>query len=81
MYPHGGTVAMTARTHRYLNGVEFPASKLDVIASAEVNGAPQAMIESLQRVKCEQFPSAEAVVAALLTDERARRSRPSRSVA
>ena len=54
-------------------GVDFPASKLEVIAISEANGAPQATIESLQRVKCEQFRSAQAVTAALLTVERVRR--------
>jgi hypothetical protein len=67
---------MTAQQHPYLTGVEFPASKLEVIAIAEANGAPQATIESLQRVRCERFRSPEAVAAALLTDERARRMRP-----
>jgi hypothetical protein len=61
-----------AKTHTYLSGLEFPASKLEVIAIAEANGAPQATIESLQRVKCERLPSPEAVVAALLTEERVR---------
>lgn len=54
-------------------GVDFPASKLEVIAISEANGAPQATIESLQRVKCEQFRSVQAVTAALLTVERVRR--------
>ena len=77
---------MTARAGHsptYLRGVEFPASKLEVIAMSEANGAPQTTIESLQRIKCEQFPSAQAVAAALLTDARRRRVRsmPSRSLA
>jgi hypothetical protein len=63
----------TADSQTYLKGVAFPASKLDVIAIAEANGAPQAAIDSLQRVKCEQFRSAQAVAAALLTAKRARR--------
>ena len=61
-----------AATRTYLPGLEFPASKLEVIAIAEASGAPQAVIESLQRVKCERFPSPEAVEAALLTSERVR---------
>ena len=71
----------TAERDAYLRGVEFPASKLEVIAMSEANGAPQATIESLQRVRCEQFPSAQAVAAALVTDARVRRSRstPTRS--
>ena len=68
------TEAWTPERHTYLSGVEFPASKLEVIAISEANGAPQATIESLQRVKCEQFRSAQAVAAALLTDQRVRRT-------
>ena len=64
----------TPERDAYLRGVEYPASKLEVIALAEANGAPQATIESLQRIKCEQFPSAQAVAAALLTDARVRRA-------
>lgn len=73
--------ARTSDSATYLRGVDFPASKLEVIAISEANGAPQATIDSLQRVKCEQFQSAQAVAAALLTYERTRRTRatPSRS--
>jgi len=52
--------------HDYLTGVELPASKLEVIAIAEANGAPQATLESLQRVNCERFETLEAVEAAQL---------------
>lgn len=38
----------------YLAGLEFPASKLDVIATAEANGAPQDLIERLQRLDRER---------------------------
>ena len=52
-------------TAPYLQHLEFPASKLDVIAEAEVQGAPQELIESLQRVSSEGFESRAAVETAL----------------
>ena len=56
--------ASTAEGDAYLRGVEFPASKLEVPTIAEANGAPQATLESLQRVNCERFETLEAVEAA-----------------
>ena len=40
---------------RYLQGVDYPATKQDVIQIAESNGAPQDMIERLQAQDQEQF--------------------------
>ena len=50
---------------RYIANVQYPASKLDVIAEAETNGAPQELIEALQRVSGERFGSAGEVRAGL----------------
>ena len=50
---------------RTLNGINYPASKIDVIAAAEANGAAQNVIESLQRLGAERFGDADAVRAAL----------------
>jgi hypothetical protein len=52
-------------TAQYLQHLEFPASKLDVIAEAEAHGAPQELIESLQRADSEGFESRAAVQTAL----------------
>ena len=49
----------------YITGVNLPATKLDVIKAAEMNGAPQELIEDLQAVEAEQFQTAEEVHAAL----------------
>ncbi len=50
---------------RYIANVHYPASKLDVIAEAETNGAPQELIDALQRVSREKFGSAGEVRAGL----------------
>ena len=39
---------------KYLEGVEYPLSKQDLIQTAEANGAPQEMIEDLQALGREQ---------------------------
>jgi hypothetical protein len=46
---------------RYLQGVSYPASKQEVIQTAESNGAPQDMIERLQAENREQFEGPEEV--------------------
>ena len=53
----------------YLNGLDYPAMKLDVIAIAEANGAPQDTLELLQALELEQFPTAKALNAAFGMDE------------
>ena len=40
---------------KYLKGIDYPASKDEVIATAEDNGAPQEMIEDLQSLDQEQL--------------------------
>lgn len=49
----------------YLNGLEYPATKLEVVAIAESNGAPQDTLEQLQAIEAEQFENAKALNAAL----------------
>ena len=49
----------------YITGVDFPATKLDLIKAAAANGAPQELIENLQAVEAEQFHTAEEAHAAL----------------
>ena len=46
---------------KYLKGVEYPASKEELIRVAESNGAPQEMIEDLQAHGEEQFDGPSAV--------------------
>jgi hypothetical protein len=50
---------------KHLSGVDYPASKDEVIATAESNGAPQEIIEALQRTGAAQFEGPDDVMAAL----------------
>ena len=54
-----------ADVHKYLEGVNFPASKEEVAAAAESNGAPQALVEQIRALGPEQFTSPDEVVSAL----------------
>jgi hypothetical protein len=47
-----------------LEGMDFPASKLDVIAHVEQGGAPDELIELLQRMDGERYDGADSVAAA-----------------
>ena len=50
---------------KHLSGIDYPASKVDVIATAESNGAPQEIIEALQQMDGDQFETPAAVQDAL----------------
>ena len=50
---------------RHLAGLDYPATKDGVIAQAEQNGAPQDIIEALQRLGEEQFDDPSEVQEAL----------------
>jgi hypothetical protein len=50
---------------KHLSGIEYPASKSDVIATAEANGAPQEILEALQAADGEEFDGPDEVQAAL----------------
>ena len=54
----------------YLNGLDYPATKLDVIAIAESNGVPQPMLEQLQTIPAEQFESEHALQGALYSADK-----------
>ena len=49
----------------HLGGIDYPASKDEVIATAESNGAPQEIIESLQQMDGTEFEGPDDVMAAL----------------
>jgi hypothetical protein len=49
----------------YLAGVDYPAKKDELIATADRNAAPQDVIEALQALAEEDFPNQSAVEAAL----------------
>lgn len=55
----------TTEVWSYLSDVEYPASKLDVITTAERQGARQQLIEVLQALPGERFAEPEELQAAL----------------
>jgi hypothetical protein len=52
-------------TQRYLTGVEYPATKEDLIDAAVEANAPQEAVERLQQLSHEQYESAAALEAEL----------------
>ena len=52
----------------YLDGVEFPTTKLELIEIAEHAGAPQEAVERLQRLSREQYGSRDELEAELDPD-------------
>ncbi len=48
-----------------LKGADYPASKADLVALAETNGAPEEIIQALQSAEGEQFDGPDAVQRAL----------------
>jgi hypothetical protein len=58
------TSAMEA-AHGWIDGVTFPARKLDLIETAENAGAPQDTVERLQRLERERYESREQLEAEL----------------
>ena len=55
--------------HGWIEGAEFPAMKVDLIDAADEAGAPQELIERLQRLKQEQYESREELEAELDSDD------------
>jgi hypothetical protein len=49
----------------HLKGVDYPASKDEIIATAESNEAPQEILEALQRMDGDQFEGPDDVMEAL----------------
>ncbi len=50
---------------QYIEGAEYPASKGEIISTAESNGAPDSVIEAIGRLPTPEFASADDVVADL----------------
>ena len=48
-----------------LKGAGYPASKSDLVALAQANGAPEEVIEALQAADAEQFDGPDTVQRAL----------------
>ena len=49
----------------YLEDADYPASKEDVVASAESNGAPEELVERIRALSTPEFSSADEVVTEL----------------
>ena len=54
--------------HGWIEGVEFPATKLELIDTASDAGAPQEVVERLQQLGREQYESRADVEAELGDD-------------
>jgi len=50
---------------KHLSGIDYPASKDEVVSVAESNGAPQDVIEALQALDRSEFDGPNEVQAAL----------------
>jgi Protein of unknown function (DUF2795) len=50
---------------QYLEGADYPASKEDVTATAESNGAPEELVERIRALSTPEFSSADEVVTEL----------------
>jgi hypothetical protein len=50
---------------QYLQGVEYPASKEDLVSAAEGNGAPEELVERLGTLGRAEFSGPEEVAAEL----------------
>ena len=50
---------------RHLKGISYPASKQDVVATAESNGASDEVVQQLQAANAERFEGPDDVQAAL----------------
>jgi hypothetical protein len=50
---------------RYLEGVDYPASKEDLTAAAEGNGAPEELLERIRTLGRPSFSDQDEVVAEL----------------
>ncbi len=49
----------------YLEGVDYPANKGDLISAAEDNGAPEELVEMIGTMGRPEFSDAEEVIAEL----------------
>jgi Protein of unknown function (DUF2795) len=50
---------------KHLSGVDYPAGKDEIVATAESNDAPQEIIEALQAIEGDQFEGPDDVMGAL----------------
>ncbi len=69
--PHeGSTVEETPVdvTRKYIEGLDWPASKEDVLGAAERNGAPDDVLDKLRAMEPDEYPGPNAVHNSLWTE-------------
>ena len=49
-------------TYQYFEGVDYPATKEDLISAAEANGAPDWLVDRIGTLGRPEFSSSEAVI-------------------
>ena len=52
-------------TQQYLQGIDWPADKQEVVDKAEGNGAPQGMLDQIKNLGGGQFSGPQDVIARL----------------
>ncbi len=50
---------------KYLEGINFPASKDEVASGAESNGAPQGLVEQIKNAAKDKFQNQQEVISQL----------------
>jgi len=53
---------------KYLQDIEYPASKEDILSNAQSKGAPQGLIDRINNVSQDSFSEPQEVSSALLQD-------------
>jgi hypothetical protein len=53
---------------KYLQDIEYPASKEDILSNAQSKGAPQGLIDRINNVSQDSFSEPQEVSNALLQD-------------
>jgi hypothetical protein len=53
---------------KYLQDIEYPASKEDILSNAQSKGAPQGLIDRINNVSQDSFSEPQEVSNALLRD-------------
>jgi hypothetical protein len=53
-----------ANVQKYLKGVDYPAKKQDLVNQAKQNGAPQEVVQELQRFPNQEFSGPQDVMKA-----------------
>jgi Protein of unknown function (DUF2795) len=53
---------------KYLQDIEYPASKEDIVSNAQSKGAPQSLIDKINNLSQDSFSEPQEVSNALLQD-------------